>query len=110
AAVLEHPPRAELVIRVLEDAPERALVRRLRRLPLREQIGHRPFDLLRWSRNQPELDTCDDLTRPQARAAIGQLELVVPEPARRPGVDDEGPLEHGFPVAAVGARVHPYAA
>ena len=38
-ALLDQPPRARLAVRVLEDAAERALVRRLRRLALREQLG-----------------------------------------------------------------------
>ena len=53
---LEHPARAELVLRVLEDAAERALVRRLGRLPLRLQVGDRRLDLRRGPRRQPELD------------------------------------------------------
>ncbi len=40
-ARFEHPPRAQLVLGVLEDAAERALVRRLGRLALRVQLAHR---------------------------------------------------------------------
>src|SRR3954463_7238035 len=50
AARLEHPPRAQLVIWVLEHAPERALVRRLRRLAPRLEIGHDRLDLGRITR------------------------------------------------------------
>src|SRR6476660_1246208 len=39
AAELEHPPRPELAGWVLEDAPEGALVRRLRVLAARDELG-----------------------------------------------------------------------
>ena len=45
-ARLEHPPRAQLVLRVLEDAPEGAPVRRLRRLAPCVQLAHLGLDLL----------------------------------------------------------------
>ena len=38
-ALLDQPAGAGPLVRILEDAPERALVRRLRRLALREQLG-----------------------------------------------------------------------
>ena len=49
-ALLDQPPGAELAGRILEDAAERPLVRRLRRLALREQLGDRRLDRLRRAR------------------------------------------------------------
>ncbi len=46
AARLEHPPRAQLVLRVLEHAAERALVRRLRLLAARVELAHLRLDLV----------------------------------------------------------------
>src|SRR5581483_7390779 len=54
-AGLEHPPGAQLVVRVLEDAPERAPVRRLRILAARVQLAHCRLDLLGRPRRQPQL-------------------------------------------------------
>src|SRR5438445_561808 len=62
AARVEHPPRAQLVIRVLEDAPERALVRRLRVLAPFVELADLGADLLARPRTQAELGLEDDLT------------------------------------------------
>ena len=80
-ARLEHPARAELVLRVLEDAAERALVRRLRRLAPRDQLGDRRLDLVGRPRLEPVLDLGDDLAVPELGVAVGEAELGRRQPA-----------------------------
>src|SRR6476646_4861445 len=96
-------------MRVLEDTPVRALVRRLRGLPLGLELGDERLDLVWRARSQPELNFCDDLAGPKLRPPVLQPELLTPEPARAVGVDDESALEDPGPVPTVGARVHPHA-
>src|SRR5919108_701910 len=55
ATGLEHPPRRQLVLGVLEYAAEGAFVRRLRRLPQRLELGDRRLDLVGRARREPEL-------------------------------------------------------
>src|SRR6266852_3683336 len=107
---LEHPPRTQLVLRVLEDAAERAPVRRLRGLALRVQRAYNGLDLLRWSRMQAQLRLDDDLAVAQIRVAVREAELPRREPAGALGGRDERAPEHLREVAAVGAGVHPDAA
>src|SRR5215831_7588117 len=76
AAGLEHPSRAQLVLRVLEDAAESPLVRRLRRLPQRLQLADPPLDLGWVARLQTELDPRDDLAPSEPRVPVGETELV----------------------------------
>ena len=68
-AELEQPPGAELARRVLEDRAERALVRRLRRLPPRDEVGDSALISLGGRGVEPVLDAGDDLAVPQARSA-----------------------------------------
>src|SRR6266540_2939626 len=60
-AGLEHSARRQLVLRVLEDAAERALVRRLYGLPQRLEPRDVRLDLLLRTRCQLELRKRDDL-------------------------------------------------
>src|SRR5437763_1015367 len=60
-AGLEHPPRAQVVLRILEDAAERAPVRRLRRLPLGIQPPHVGLDVVGRPRPQAQLRLHHDL-------------------------------------------------
>ena len=104
-------PARELVLRVLEDAAERALVRRLRRLPLRLQLGDRRLDLV----DRPRRRGAARRARRPGRGRSAECRYASPSSAgvsqpRAVGVDDERPLEHAGEVAAVGARVHPDAA
>src|SRR5256714_4999097 len=69
AAYLEHAAGGELVLRVSEDAAERALVRRLRRLTARLEIGDRRFDLFGRTRLEPELRAGNDLAVSKVRVA-----------------------------------------
>src|SRR5206468_6908811 len=89
---------------------ERPLVRRLRRLALREQLGDVRLDLRLGTRMQPEADLCDDLARREARMAIRELELVRSRRTWAAGVDDDGVDHDRAPVAPVRAGVHPDAA
>src|SRR5262245_10832691 len=109
-AELEHPPRPELARWVLEDAPEGPLVRGLRVLATRDELGDCRLDLRRRAWLELELDRSDDLTRSQLRVSIGE-----PQRARRPplvalGRDDARPDEDLVPVPPVRARVHEDAA
>src|SRR5439155_5736252 len=107
AARLEYPARAELVLGVLEDAAEGALVRRLGCLAQRLQLGHLRLDLLLRPRLQPELGARDDLPVAERRAPVGETKLLRSEPVRAVPVDHKRPLEDCGPVAPVGACVHP---
>src|SRR4051794_10199972 len=110
AAGLEHPPRAQLVVRILEDAAERALVRRLRCLAPRVEIRDLRLDLLRRARIEPQLRLDDDLPVPEARVTVGQPELRRGEPAGAVRRCDEGADEDLRELAAVCPCVHPDAA
>ena len=74
-AGFEHPPGRELVLRVLEDAAEGALVRRLRGLALSLDLGDRRLDLVRGTGLEPELGARDDLARAQSGAPVLEPEL-----------------------------------
>src|SRR6185437_8499542 len=110
AAGLEHPPRRQLVLWILEDAAERPTVRRLRRLPLRVQVAHVRLDLVRRASVQEQLGLDDDLPVPQVGTSVRQPELVTVEPAGAVRGRNERTLEDGGEVAAVRAGVHPDAA
>src|SRR5579884_2977859 len=110
AAHLDRAPRPELGARVLEDAAERPLVRRLRRLPPGEQLGDRRLDRFRTARLEREPHLRDHLARPQTRVPVGEVELRGPERARPVGVDDHRVDEHVAPLASVGPGVHADAA
>src|SRR5437868_12818281 len=107
---LEYPSRTELVVRVLEHAPESAPVRRLCRLALGVELPHRRLDLLRWARRQQQLRLEDDLPVAEARVPVRQPELGRRSPGRPPRGRDERTHEHLREVAAVCAAVHPDAA
>src|SRR5438477_12566564 len=61
-ARLEHSTCAQLVIRILEDAAERPLVRRLCGFPLTLQIRDDGADLFGRAQRQADLDLGDDLS------------------------------------------------
>ena len=61
ATRLEHPAGRQLVLGVLEHAPERALVRGLSCLAERLQLRDRGLDLLGRSRLEPQLRAGDHL-------------------------------------------------
>src|SRR3954447_25133306 len=109
-AGLEHPPSRQLVLRVLEDAPIGALVRRLRGLAPGLELGNQRLDVVGRTGSEAELDLRDDLAGPKSRTAIAKAELVARAPARILGVDDERTVQYRRPVAAVGAGVHPHPA
>src|ERR1700694_2916540 len=66
AAGLEHSPRRELVLGIFEDAAARALIRRLRGLPLLLHAGDSPLALVLGTRLEPNLDRSDDLAVAEA--------------------------------------------
>src|SRR5918992_5740584 len=68
-AGLEHPSGRQLVVRVLEDAPECALVRRLGRLALRLELGDGRLDLVNRLWREPKLGGRHHLMRLESRAA-----------------------------------------
>src|SRR5919204_2974926 len=107
AAGLEHSAGAQLVLRVLEDAAEGALVRRLRCLSQRLELRDRGLDRSLGSVRQPELGARDHLAMVQARPAVAQAELDWRQPAPTVRIDDQRPLQDRGPVTAVGARIHP---
>ena len=108
ASIRLPAPRSPL--RVLEDAAERALVRRLCRLALREQLGRPRLDRLGRARLEPEPHLRDDLAGPEPRVAVGELELVERDRARVRPRRRRRRRHHGLPVAAVCAGVHAHAA
>src|SRR5438105_6957468 len=110
AAGLEHAAGGELVVGVLEDAAERALVRRLNRLATRLEVGDRRLDLPRRPRGEPELGSRDHLAVAELGVPVAQAELGRCPPRCAFAVHHEGADEDLRPVAAVGARVHPHAA
>ena len=97
--------------RVLEDAAERPLVRRLRRLALREQLRDLRLDRLGRARLEPEAHPRHDLARPRApnggRTARARRSA---SRARPVGIDDDRVDQHVAPLAPVRAGVHPHAA
>src|SRR5215204_532510 len=105
-ARLEHSARGELVIRVLEDASEGALVRRLCGLPAGLEVGDFLFDLFRGLRLEPELGAGDHLAGSERRTPILEPELLACAPLDALRRHDEGPLEDLRPIAPVGAGVH----
>ena len=106
-ACLQHPTRRKLAVRVLEDASERALVRRLCRLSVGLHLGDDRLDLVRRPRLERELDLGYDLPAAQPRPSVLEPELVRPQPMRTCGIDHERAREHAGDVASVRARVHP---
>ena len=96
---------------VLEDAPEGALVRRLRGLAPRLQLGDRGLDLVR----RPRREARTPRARRPRRGASSECRYSRPSSAgvrqlAPSAVDDERALEDLPPVAPVRARVHPDAA
>src|SRR6185503_1201022 len=75
ATGLEHPPRSQLVLRVLEHAAKGAPVRRLRVLPLLLHPGDDPLDLGNRPRRPVKLRRRDHLARLENRAAVAEPEL-----------------------------------
>src|SRR5258708_7357638 len=110
AAGVEHPPRAQLVVRVLEDAAEGPLVRRLRRLALGIQLAHPSLDLLRRPSLESQLRPHDDLPVAEVRMPVQETELGRAQPPGAFCGGHERTLEDLGEVAAVRARVHPDAA
>ncbi len=106
AAELEHPPRSELARRILEHAPERPPVGRLRVLPARDEICHGCLDFGRRTRHEAILDAGDHLPRRECRVAVGESDLRGYPPVLAVGGYDERPGEHVRPVASVRAGVH----
>src|SRR4029079_6077239 len=100
---LEHPPRAPLVLGILEDTAEGAPVRRLRILPARVQLAHLGLDLLRRPRPESQLGTNHDLSVPELRVPVAQPELRGGEPGAAFGRRDTGSLEPAGEVAALRA-------
>src|SRR5205085_1771919 len=70
AARLEHQPGRQLVVGVLEDASESPLVRRLRGLAPRLELGDLRLDLVGIAPLEPELDPHDDMPLPEFRLAV----------------------------------------
>ena len=106
ATGFEHPAGGQLVVGILEDASERALVRRLRRLSLRLHLPHRGLDLVLRPRLEAELSARDDLAGLQARAPVLEPELERRSPIRPVGGDDERTLEDAGDVASICAGIH----
>src|SRR5262245_40316150 len=78
-ALLDHPTGTELVIRVLEDAAEGALVRGLCLLPPSLHRGDCLLDLGDRARREAEFDLRDDLAWDESGVSVRQVELVVRE-------------------------------
>src|SRR6266511_5329389 len=97
------------MVGVLEDAPECPLVRRLRRLALRDEIGDRRLDLRLGAWLERELYLRDDLSRPQVRVPIREPKVRGRQPARSVSGRNESARGDLGPVAAVRPGVHPYA-
>ena len=77
AALLDHPARAPSSgARVLEDAAERPLVRRLRRLALRRGARDRRLHRLRRARLEPKPHRAPRPDRPRAPSGDRTVELV----------------------------------
>src|SRR4051812_947189 len=100
---------AALTRRVLEDAAEGALVRRLGCLALREQLGGDRLHCLGRARLESEAHACDDLAALQAGMAGGEGELLDVERAWAAGVDDDCVGHHVLPLPPLPARgpAHP---
>src|SRR5438132_1268144 len=109
-ACLEHPPGRQLVVGILEDTAERALVRRLRRLTPGVELGHLRLDRGRVAPPKVQLRLDDHLSVPEIRVPVREAELQRREPPGPLYARDEHALEHLFEVAAVCAAVHPDAA
>src|SRR5262245_46147604 len=105
-AQLEHPPGARVPRGVLEDAPKSALVRRLCRLALRDQLGDVNLDLLGRPGREPVLDLRDYLSGPELGVTVRKAELFWRQGLGPVGGHDDCADEDVRPVAAVCARVH----
>src|SRR5262245_24761931 len=92
AALLDHPPGTQRMLRVLEDAAEASLLRALRVLPLGLHRRDRLLDLQRRPGSEAKLDPGDDLTRNEHRVAVAEVERVFREPLCSFGLDDEPAL------------------
>ena len=88
-AGFEHSAGGELVIRILEDASEGPLVRRLGCLPPRLHVGDRRLDLLGRPPIEAELDPRDDLSVRDRGVAVREVELVRAPPLGAASVDHE---------------------
>src|SRR5579862_660401 len=109
AALLDRPTGAELRSRVLEHAAERALVRGLRVLALREQRRHLRADRDRVPRLELQPDLCHDVAGAQVRRPVTEREVAGRPDAHRSCRDDDRLDEHRAEVPSVGAGVHPHA-
>src|SRR5881397_511473 len=109
ADCLEHAAGGELVLRVLEHAPEGPLVRRLGSLASCLEVGDGGLDLVGCLRLQAKLRPGYDLAGLELGTPVLEPQLAGRAPAGTVGRHDEGSLEDRAPVAAVGARVHSHA-
>src|SRR5581483_7547158 len=105
-ALLDGVARPERGARVLEDAPERALVRRLGRFPPCEELGHLGPDRGRVAHLEVEACFGDDVAGPEVRMPVVELELVGAEPPPAGGRYDERLGEQGAELAAERAGIH----
>ena len=110
AAGLQHPPGRELVIGILEHAPERPLVRRLRVFPLLLHAGNDDFRLRLRPRLEAELRASDNLAVPEVRTPIREAELLRGLPPGPERVRNQRAAQHGRDVTPIRARVHPHTA
>ena len=107
---LEHPAGGQLVLRVLEHAAERALVRRLGVFPLLLHPRDDLLDLVERPRRQMELDRRHDLAWTEVRAAVVHPQLGRSQPAGALRIDHECACHHPGNFPTIGSRVHPYPA
>src|SRR3954453_1118672 len=109
SAGLHHQAGGQLVLGILEDASESALVRGLRGLAERLELGDRCLDLSRIPRLEPELGPRHDLAPLGLRLSVREAQLARREPPRSPLVDDQRPQEDLGPVASEGPCISPNA-
>src|SRR3954454_1696382 len=107
AALLDQPAGAAVTRRILEDAPESPLRRRLGRLALGEQLPHALPHLGGGPWLEPQASLGDHLARSGRRVPVRELEVVGVERPPPGGVDDDRLDEHRPELDAVGSRVHP---
>src|SRR5205814_5726889 len=109
SAIIQHQAGGQLVVGILEDASESALVRGLRGLAEGLELGDRCLDLSWIPRLEPELRPRHDLPLLELRLSVREAQLARREPPRSPLVDDQRPQEDLGPVASVGPCIHPNA-